>query len=77
MSVILFCLVPSSFVVTYWERADLLALLCVMFSFVLSLSQMVSFGGYGNLIAVTRNTVIHLLPENIRNCETTQENTKI
>ena len=24
--------VPCSFVVTYWERADLLALLCVMFT---------------------------------------------
>ena len=26
--------VPRSFVITSWERADLLALLCVMFSYV-------------------------------------------
>ena len=34
--------VPCSLVITCWERADLLALLCMMFPYVLSLSQMVS-----------------------------------
>ena len=34
--------VLSSLVVTCWESADILALLCVMFSCVLSLSHMVS-----------------------------------
>ena len=33
---------PCSLVVTCWERADLLTLLCVVFSCVLSLSHMVS-----------------------------------
>ena len=32
--------VPCSLVVTCWERADLLAVMCVVFSYVLSLSQM-------------------------------------
>ena len=32
--------VPCSLVVTCWERADLLAVVCVVFSCVLSLSQM-------------------------------------
>ena len=32
--------VPCSHVVTCWERADLLAVVCVVFSCVLSLSQM-------------------------------------
>ena len=35
-----FVSVPCSPVVTYWERADLLAAVCVVFSCVLSLSQM-------------------------------------
>ena len=35
--------VPCSLVVTCWERAGLLALVCVMFSCVLSLSHMVSW----------------------------------
>ena len=35
--------VPCSLVITCWERADLLALLCVMFSYVLSLSHTVSW----------------------------------
>ena len=37
--------VPSSLVVTCWEGADLLALLCVMFSCVLPLSHFVSGSG--------------------------------
>ena len=32
--------VPGSLVVTCWERADLLAVVCVVFSCVVSLSQM-------------------------------------
>ena len=32
--------VPCSLVVTCWEKTDLLAVVCVLFSFVLSLSQM-------------------------------------
>ena len=39
--------VPCSLVITSWERADLLALLCVMFSCVLSLSDMVSLVSSG------------------------------
>ena len=39
--------VHCSLVVTYWERANLLALLYVMFSFVLSLSHVVSVVRYG------------------------------
>ena len=39
--------VPCSLVITYWERADLLALLCVMFPRVLSLSHTVSRVKYG------------------------------
>ena len=35
-------LLPCSPVVTCWEVADLLALLCLMFSYVLSVSDMVS-----------------------------------
>ena len=35
--------VPCSVVITCWERADLLTLLYVMFSCVLSLSHMVSW----------------------------------
>ena len=35
--------VPFSFVFTCWERTDILALLCVIFSFVLSLSYVVSW----------------------------------
>ena len=33
------CVLPCSLVVTYWERADVLGLLCVVFSCVLSLSH--------------------------------------
>ena len=32
--------VPNNLVVTCWERADLLAVMCVVFSGALSLSQM-------------------------------------
>ena len=39
--------VPCSLFVTCWERADPLALLCVMFSCVLSLSHMVSRARFG------------------------------
>ena len=39
--------VPCSLVVTCWEKADLLALLYVMFSCVLSLSHIVSWIGCG------------------------------
>ena len=35
--------VPGNLVITCWERADLLALLCVMFSCVLFPSHMVSW----------------------------------
>ena len=42
-----FC-VHHSLVATCWERADLLAHLCVMFSFVLSLSHMLSSVRCGN-----------------------------
>ena len=34
--------VPCSLVVTCWKRADLLAVVCVVFSCVVSLSQMCS-----------------------------------
>ena len=42
--------VPYNFVITCWERADLLALLCVMFPCVLSFSHMVSRVKCGSLI---------------------------
>ena len=43
----MFRVIPFILVVTCLERADLLALLCVMFSCVLSLSHMVSRGRGG------------------------------
>ena len=42
--------VHCSHVVTWWEMADLLALLYMMFSCVLSLSHMVSWVRYGTRI---------------------------
>ena len=42
--------VPCSLVTTYWESTDLLALLCVMFSCVLSLSHMVSWVRFDTLL---------------------------
>ena len=42
--------VPCRFVITCWEGADLLALLCVMFSCVLLLSHMVSWVKCGTLL---------------------------
>ena len=42
-----FLSVHSGLVVTYWERANLLALLCVAFCCVLSVSRVVSWVGCG------------------------------
>ena len=39
--------VPCSLMITSWKRADLLALLCVMFPCVLSLFHMVCLGRCG------------------------------
>ena len=49
--------VPCSLVVTCWERADLLALLCAMFSCVFSLSHMVSHVRCGIQLSIGLTTI--------------------
>ena len=42
--------VPCSHVITCWEKADLLALLCAIFPGILSLYHILSLVGYGTLL---------------------------